>query len=57
MPKEKRLNLNKLKGWKSYVYGYEKYTEKFDDVDWNGKGTKQPKKVEDLGNGRTRITF
>lgn len=57
VPKDKRLNLNRLKGWKSYVYGYKKLTEKYDDIEWDGIGTLKPKKVEVVAEGRTRITF
>lgn len=56
LPKDKRLNLNKLKGWKSYVFGYKEFTKNYDNVEWNGEGTLKPKKVEVKGN-RTRITF
>lgn len=57
VPKDKRLNLNRLKGWISYVRGYNKMCEEWDKVDWNGKGTLKPKTVESTGVGRTRITF
>lgn len=56
LPKDKRSNLNKLKGWRAYVTGYKKLTENFDKVEW-GEGTLKPKEVKEVSPGRTRITF
>jgi len=57
LPKDKRLNLSRLKGYKGYVlHGFKRIAEKYDDVDW-GEGTLKPKKIEALGPGKTRITF
>lgn len=56
MPNEKRLNLNKLKGWKYYaLWGWKKIAEKYDSIEW-GEGTIKPKSVEKRGN-KTVIKF
>lgn len=47
MAQEKRLNLNRLKGWKGYVHGgFKKIAENYDDVEW-GEGRVKPKVVKD----------
>jgi len=57
VPKDKRLGLTRRKGWPAYVHGWRNFIKEYDGVEWDGKGTIKPKKVEEVGVGRTRITF
>lgn len=57
VPKDKRLGLTRRKGWPAYVWGWRKFIEEYDDIEWDGEGTVKPKKVEEIAPGHTRITF